>query len=241
MLLSKETYNLFIFEGIKTEPQIFKNITKYFFNEKVNEQISVSYCNNIYHLAKEIQDNKYLDFFELLKEEHKIDDNLTRDNVARIYLVFDYDGHADRDSSQKLQEMLGIFDNETEQGKLCISYPMGEALKHIKDDIDFKDICAISNPKYKNLVSKSCDNIYIQPKKYTKDVWTRLITEHCKKANFIVFNQFEFPINFIEQLTIFMNQKEKYIDKENKVAVLSAFPLILLDYYGVSLFKNDEN
>jgi len=239
--LNKQTYNLFVFEGAKTEPQIFSNLRKYFFNEKENEQISISYCNNIYHLAKEIQENEYLEFFELLKEEEKIDANISRDNVARIYLIFDYDGHADKDSTQKLQEMLEIFNNETEQGLLYISYPMGEALKHIKDDIDFKDVCAISERKYKNLVSTNCDEVYNHPINYTKDIWEVLIYEHCKKANFIVYDKFEIPISFIEQLNIFENQKEKYIDKEGRVAVLSAFPLMLLDYYGVFLVQSSKS
>jgi len=235
--LNKQTYNLFVFEGEKTEPQIFNSLRKYFFNEKKNEQISISYCNNIYHLAKEIRENEYLDFFELLKEEGKIDNALNRDNVARIYLIFDYDGHADKKSSQKLQEMLSLFDNETEQGLLYISYPMGEALKHIKDSVNFRDISNISNSKYKNFVSQNCDEIYKHPINYTKDIWKILITQHCKKANFIVNDRFEFPTDFIEQLTIVEHQKEKYIDKEGKVAVLSAFPLMLLDYYGISTLK----
>ena len=235
MRLSKQTYNLFIFEGEKTEPQIFSSLTKYFFNEKENEQISISYCNNIYHLAKEIEENEYLDFFELLKEEGKVDNAIARNNLARIYLIFDYDGHADKESSQKLLDMLNIFNNETEQGLLYISYPMGEALKHIKDDIDFKDVCAVSEPKYKGLVSDNCDEKYKHLKKYTIDTWNHLVIQHCKKANYIVHNKFESPISFIEQLTIFENQKEKYIDKEGKVAVLSAFPLMLLNHYGISV------
>ena len=241
MHLNKQTYNLFIFEGEKTEPQIFNSLKKYFLNEKDNEQISILYCNNIYHLAKEIYENEYLDFFELLKEEGKIDDIISRDNVARIYLIFDYDGHADKESSQKLLEMLSLFNNETEQGMLYISYPMGEALKHIKDSVNLKDTCAISENRYKGLVSNSCDEKYKHFKKYTIDTWNHLIIQHSKKANFIVNNKFESPTDFIEQLTIFECQKEKYIDKEGKVAVLSAFPLMLLDYYGFGGLKEKIN
>jgi len=101
--LNKQTYNLFVFEGEKTEPQIFNSLRKYFLNEKENEQISISYCNNIYHLAKKIHENEYLEFFELLKEEGKIDDALNRDNIARIYLIFDYDGYANKQSSQNFK------------------------------------------------------------------------------------------------------------------------------------------
>jgi len=69
------------------------------------------------------------------------------------------------------------------------------------------------------------------------DIWNTLITQHSKKANFIVNDEFEFPTDFIEQLTIFEHQKKNYIDKEGKVAVLSAFPIILMDYYGISTLK----
>jgi len=237
--LNKQTYNLFVFEGKKTEPQIFDSLRKYFFNEKENEHISISYCNNIYHLAKEIYENEYLDFFELLKEEEKIDNTLNRNNVARIYLIFDYDGHADKKSSQKLQEMLSIFDNETEQGLLYISYPMGEALKHIKDSVNFRDISNVSNSKYKKIVSENCDEKYKHPINYTKDIWNTLITQHSKKANFIVNDKFEFPTDSIEQSTIFKHQKKKYINKEGKVAVLSSFPILLLDYYGSTILKDN--
>ncbi len=240
MPLNKKTYNLFIFEGEKTEPQIFHNLRKYFLHEKENELISISYCNNIYHLSKEIKENEYLDFFELLKEKVTVDNNLTKDNIARIYLIFDYDGHADNDSNQKILDMLNIFDNETEQGKLYISYPMGEALRHIKDNINFKDIYEISGPTYKALSTNNCDEKYKHFKKYTIDIWHHLINQHSKKANFIVNNNFEFPTKIIEQLNIFNNQKLKYIDTENKVAVLSAFPIFLLDYYGVDKFNKNK-
>ena len=63
----------------------------------------------VYDLSKKIRENKYLDFFELLKEEGKIAEAITKDNVARTYLIFDYDGHANKESSQKLQEMLSLF------------------------------------------------------------------------------------------------------------------------------------
>ena len=238
MHLNKQTYNLFVFEGEKTEPQIFNSLRKYFFNEKKNEQISISYCNNIYHLAKEIYENKYLDFFELLKEEGKVDDSISRDDVARIYLIFDYDGHANKKSNQKLQEMLSIFDNETEHGMLYISYPMGEALKHIKDSVNFRDTCAISEHRYKGLVSNNCDEKYKHFKKYTIDTWNHLIIQHSKKANFIVNDIFNFPNTTIEQLEIFNKQEEKYFNADKQVSVLSAFPLFLLDYYGIGKFKD---
>ena len=50
--------------------------------------------------------------------------------------------------------------------------------------------------------------------------------------NKIVNNSYDFPGNVIEQLVIFNNQLEKYIQIDKTVAVHSSFPVFLHDYYG---------
>jgi len=45
--------------------------------------------------------------------------------------------------------MLELFHDEFEHGKLFISYPMVEAIKHLKDGVNFKDTVAISEKPYK--------------------------------------------------------------------------------------------
>ena len=162
---------------------------------------------------------------------------ITRDQVSEIYLFFDYDGHASNARDDKIQEMLNLFDDETNNGKLYISYPMVEAIKHLKTGIDFKNVIAESNSNYKQVVSKNCDHKLKDLSNLTKENWNFIIKEHSKKANFIVNDNFEFPNKIIEQIKIFENQKEKYINVNNKVAVLSAFPLFLLDYYEITIFN----
>ncbi len=49
---------------------------------------------------------------------------------------------------------------------------------------------------------------------------------------------YSFPEEVFHQLEIFDAQLEKYIRPENKVAVLSAFPVLLLDYYGTEGLYN---
>lgn len=53
--------------------------------------------------------------------------NLKASDFSEIYLFFDYDGHNDNIPKEYLNkdilgEMLNTFDNETEFGKLYISY-----------------------------------------------------------------------------------------------------------------------
>ena len=61
---------------------------------------------------------------------------------SQVFLFFDYD-FQNRIGAQKvnniLDEMLDFFDDETENGKLYINYPMIESLKYTKEipDADY--------------------------------------------------------------------------------------------------------
>ena len=242
--MSKEKYILMVFEGAKTEPQIVDNMIKHFkLEKKIVKAIYGTVFFELYRdIVKEKELGNELDLFDLLKNDIKIDElqNITRKFIEQTYLFFDYDGHDHRATNEKISEMLELFNNETEKGKLFISYPMVEAIKHLKEGIDFKDIIEKSNSSYKQLVSQNCDQHLTNLTILTADDWDRIIQEHSKKANFIVNGDFVFPSQIFEQSEIFNHQKEKFIKPYNKVAVLASFPLFLLDYYGVKKFINKE-
>ena len=247
--MSKQEYILFIFEGKKTEPIIFENIKKYFLHKKettISQNIVFCYGTVIYKLYKEffIDGNldEDLDLVTILKPQNEDSETITRNQVSETYLFFDYDSHASNASDIKLQNMLQLFNDETsDYGKLFVSYPMVESLLHISKEISFSETMELSQNEYKKIARTNCDNIFLHFNDYTKDIWNYLIIQHSQKANFIVNGTFEFPTTILEQLEIFHNQKTKYIDIENKVAVLSAFPIFLLDYYGINFFKQNDN
>jgi hypothetical protein len=141
---------LFILEGPKTEKSITDNLTKFFVNE--NTVITCAYCTTIYKMYTEISEDEYLDTFSLVKD---IDANketlkgLKRSDFAQIYMFFDYDGHATNACDKKLNDLLEFFNEETEKGKLYISYPMVEALKHIESFDTFKDL-KVASKDFKN-------------------------------------------------------------------------------------------
>jgi hypothetical protein len=132
---------LFIFEGPKLEKSITDNLTKFFVNE--NAIITCAYCTTIYKMYAEISKDEDLDTFNLLKEievnKEKLKD-FKRSDFAQIYMFFDYDGHATNASDKKIKELLDFFNEETEKGKLYISYPMVEALKHIENFDTFEEL-----------------------------------------------------------------------------------------------------
>jgi hypothetical protein len=240
--LNKTNYILMVFEGEKTEEIIFNSLKEYFLKDKANRIIYSFHCGEMYSLYNKLQKPNSESLFFILKEKLKLKnpglEDIIEEYVESIYLFFDYDGHAPTADNNKIQCMLELFNDEIENGKLFVSYPMVEAIKHLKNDICFKDTKAISEKIYKGIAKNNCDNHlkkFGEPEKenISKENWNLIINEHLKKANFIVNNSFTFPNNIIEQMEIFENQKIKHIDIDNKVAVLSAFPLFLLDYYGI--------
>lgn len=237
--MNKKEYILFIFEGVKVEPIIFENLKLYFLEKKeknVAQDIVVSYGTVIYKLYQDFFiDGKLdedLDLVTLLKSEDEEGNRINPNQVSETYLFFDYDGHASNAEDEKLLMMLDLFDNELEKGKLYISYPMVESLLHIKKDVDFCKTIEVSEQEYKKLARDNCDTELLHFNEYTKENWIYIVNEHCQKANHIVHDDFIFPEKLIEQSEIFYNQDTKFIKKDKKVSVLSAFPIMLMDYYG---------
>ncbi len=226
---------LFIFEGTKTEKSITDNLIKFFVNE--NTVVTCAYCTTIYKMYSDISADEYLDTFNLVKDIEANKDTLKdykRSDFAQIFMFFDYDGHATNASDKKLNDLLDFFNEETEKGKLYISYPMVEALKHIESYDTFRDIKVAFKDfeYYKKIVSDNCIETLKHFQLYNIDTWKIVIKTQLMRMNDIVNDTYQLPNAIIDQLTIFNKQIEKYINKDKTVAVLSAFPVFLHDYYG---------
>ncbi len=227
---------LFVFEGASTEVQIIENLQKHFINENVS--VHCIYGGEIYQIFKKIQEDDDLDTFSLLKERSKENEdvlkNYNRGDFAEIYLFFDYDGHSIIADDAKIKELLAFFNEETEKGKLFISYPMVESLKHVISDEDFQNSCVEckENIKYKKIVSEQTQKKLINFTKYNVEIWKELISLHLKKMNNLCVSTFTLPNQLFTQLEIFQNQEAKFIIPHKKVSVLSAFPVFIHDYYG---------
>ncbi len=261
---------LFVFEGEKTEFRFVESLERHIFpiHSIGNTLIKCSFKAEIYQLYRSLKGDPYLDDFNLIKERDR-DFNISlgkfiRKDFAEIYLFFDYDGHSTlpriqdddgnsvKSGDERLREMLAFFNNETENGKLYISYPMVEALKHVSCFDTFWDVKAlckgrnclnlefcsgknkcIAKPSYKECVSKESISHLLNVNKYSYKIWIKLINVHLKKMNYIVNDKFCFPCRIESQETIFLMQIEKYINKScPTVSVLSAFPIFIHDYFG---------
>ena len=262
-MLNNELH-LFVFEGVRAESKYVDMLEQYFLGKRIS--VKCVYDAEIYQLYKVLkEEDADFDLVELLKERNKENAELlrdyTRDSLAYIYLFFDYDPHSTLADDDKIEEMLDFFDNETENGLLYISYPMLEAIRHYKDMQSFKDLTVkckrancpykedcdevedcLNEPHYKNVSASECQPQLTNINKYTKEVWQELIRAHVSKMNYLVHDVFELPKQIEAQSVIFSKQLEKHINhKCPKVAVLSAFPIYVLDYYGIETLKKKLN
>ncbi len=250
-----EGYILFVFEGKKTEQEIFNNLCQHYSKIELNETIVSVYETDIYHLYRTLEDDEDIDLFTLLRSKEKNQENLSgieEEQVSEIYLFFDYDGHAPKANDTQITAMLQQFGDETTNGKLYLSYPMVEAIRHLPIEINFQDTtvpCKEGNcekssyqeatgyENYKTLSKNTCISRFrIAFYKYNKQHWRVILDQHCKKLNHLMADRFELPEiqEPFTQTEIFDQQREKHIIPNEQVTVLSAFPIFLADYYGYS-------
>lgn len=230
---------LFVFEGEKTEKLYFKSLERAFFGGK-ECRLLATFQNDLYKLYAEISKDEDLDLFELIKElnpstnEDEQIKKLRRDQIGQIYLFFDFEPNDDKFDGEKLLNMLHRFDNETENGKLFISYPMIEAIRDFSGIENYLtrtvEITECLGKIYKRLSAERGDNIYQDAKKIDRKKWQILIEANLRKANIIISNQNILePVN--DQASIALAQL-KDNSPRNPLPALSAFPIFLADYFG---------
>lgn len=248
---------LFVFEGERTEPQVLENLKKNFIGKYNNTIIESIYDAELFQFMKQIKDDEYLDLVGLLKERYDGNPILEKydssEDFSEIYLFFDHDAHSHQenvcieDYHKQIEEVLTLFDNETENGKLYISYPMVEAVKDtlVSDQDCTNDCCAyvVLNTKYKQLVDKNCRQVSFY--KWTKEDWYDCISENLIRCYVLQKNDFtdfaktsykEFSA-FINQIEILHKQLDFYKAKNGKIVIISGFALFLIEYYGLQLFN----
>lgn len=245
---------LFVFEGERREPMLFKSIEHLFFS-KPNENIICSFGNNIYELYRQMRLlGEGADIVGLMKETGNLNVPEDISDFSNVFLFFDLDIHNQNqsieESKRQLREMLNYFDNETENGKLFVNYPMIESIYHtdylpdsrfaeytvkIDECGEYKRIARDFGP-YANL-----DHLCVTERNLgRKDIvskiksnWIHLINMSVSKSAKLcdVHSNGIVPKDGITQNAIFCNQDRKHIMPNNEIAVLNAFPLFLYDYF----------
>lgn len=248
--MADKDYKAFIVEGEAREPLIIDNISKVFFAHANFKIITLPAGQNIYMLWKKLKEDDFdTDIIEVLREEHEeLKEQLggiNRDDFSEVYLFFDYDGHqnnlSEDDAADVLEQMLVSFDNETENGKLYISYPMVEALRDFeegkcgKEGQCFVPIAEIGNYKFVSAER----SFYPGFKDYDITVWKSLIEVFAMRLSCLVDSDstitYEQYADEVSPVAIYRMEEEEI--QVQRVFVLSAFPEFLLDYFGVKLWR----
>lgn len=183
-------------------------------------------------------------------------------NIGQIYLIFDYDFQKEEGGqfvpidklNQMVGELLDYFNDETDasRGKLYISYPMVEALFHTELRKDYTKIDSkflqleVKREDAKGKIYKSMVNMQLlealSPANHhgpNMSLWKLIIEQNLIKANLLCLKRQEFPNNKadVSQARIFQNQVNRFVIPKNSVAVLSAFPLFLFEYFNEDAFN----
>lgn len=222
---------LLIVEGEKTEPKILGN-TSYGLLSLIGADYEiVSFANPIYELYEAYKNGEYDDLVAYLRAEKglKIDNNILSKNAfSAIYLIFDYEPQDHKYTDEKIMDLLEIFNNETENGKLYINYPMVESYYHLEklpdNNYDNRTISLIdlNGKKYKKEVNlSSC----IKKNNISTTEISYIIMHNYNKSKKIT-DCFEKEIDYKKVLQTQIDMK----NKQNEIYVLNTFSLLPLDY-----------
>lgn len=248
--MAERDYKAFIVEGEVREPQIIANISKVFFTHGNVRIITLPAGENIYMLWKKLEADDFdTDIIEVLRESS--DDirdqlkDLSRDDFSEVYLFFDYDTHQTNlgkdDDKDVVARMLESFDNETENGKLYISYPMVEALRDytpgVCGDGETCHVAVGDMKSYKNVSSLRSSNPGF--KTYDYETWKGIIDVFAMRVSCLygltVTLSYGKYSETVSPYDIYIRERNE--THNDRVFVLSAFPEFLVDYFGAKLWR----
>ena len=247
---------LFIFEGAKYEPPLYDGIKALFF-PRATDQIICSFCSSIYTFYKRLKDEfgEFADVVDVLKTELEKTDPENKlfkcksSDIESVYLFFDYDfyrGDLETKNAQVL-ELLEYFNEETDSGRLYVSYPMIESIQYTKElpDAQFHTY-SVKREDSVGVIFKKAARRFCAYDGYAflKDAenWRGLVEQHAMKANLLTKGVYDWPLakDDVAQMPLFEAQLEKHVLTNDEVAILNAFPMFLYEYFPKDKFKAAE-
>lgn len=248
-----EAVILFVVEGEKRDYRFVDEMVECFLKGRYKVSvINVPASQNIYMLyEKMVEDDFDTDVVEVLRESvpearAKLE-GVSRRTISEVYLFFDFDPHQDNLSGSgsisydAVAKMLEVFDNETENGKLFISYPMVEALYDYRLDscqafarcfVPVDEVGAYKGEAGTNNPNASLRMGHAQ--------WSGAIEAFVLRTRclFDVADLgFETYRKLVTPETLFAAERE-LCESRGALFVLSAFPEFLLDYFRVDFWNS---
>lgn len=241
---------LFVFEGERPETNVVARLQAAFpeeLGDLAEDSVEIVYASNVYALYSALKEGEgFLDLLEVLKEQQPDNDALRavdRERVSQTFLFFDLDIHGQPTAGAcaQLEEMLRFFDDETENGKLFLSYPMAEAVNAcdlskglLGEDRRWFGIDECKDNGFKKFVDCLNRDSRTICRSNCRGNWETICAANYAKAGWLMKLSSPWTPDLLErmtQLAIWQCQRPR-IERENIVAILSAFPFFLLEYLG---------
>lgn len=246
--MSSEKRIAVIIEGADYERKIINNIRRCFFtknNKVLYTIIPLPMAGNIYILWKELNNDPYLDIIELVRDRTPQAKNalkgLDRASFSEVYLFFDYDSHqnnlkATDNADEILLEMLETFDNETDNGKLYVSYPMAEAIRDlvIGSCHTYSGMCYYKSIGKEYKASSGENNPLSHIGYYTINKWGDFINTYIGRISCLSNSNSLLSIRECKEISPLQIHRMQKINETVSglgIEVLSAFPKFLIDYF----------
>lgn len=245
---------VFIVEGENRDLRFVNSLTRLFMSDYDDSIIiNVPAAENIYMLYEKLKEDEFeTDVIELLRESSDAVRTkligISRDSVTELFLLFDADLHSnnvtgDGNPIDALYKMLSVFDNETENGKLYISYPMVEALYDIKEgECGAFSKCFVPIEEFIDYKENAgCGNRMASRHFNSKDEWKKVIQAFYVRTrclfgkNELSFEEYRRTVSPKTVLDI----QRPCIDVEKEVFALSALPEMLLDYFRKDFWEGN--
>lgn len=244
---------LFIVEGEDRDYRFVEEMKRCFFKGRYETRtIAIPASQNIYMLYNQLREEEYeIDVVELLRDTvpsaEDVLKDVSRQDIDEVFLFFDYDAHqnnlkhSESDDEDVLREMLDFFDNETENGKLYVSYPMVEALYDYMDESceAFSD-CFVSMKELSEYKKVSGKDNPMAGRHMQIEEWKTVLKVFVQRISCLFGLEtisFEKYRKMISPCSIY-DREYMLAESEEKVFVLSPFGEFLFDYFKIDFWNS---
>ena len=228
---------LMLTEGKEPDKKLIEHIVKEF---QIKGEVIWAKIGTIYAFYKDIKE-KYDENMDVIKYSDKISKEFKASEISYVYLFFDYDLHSKLNEEYKniekiyerineISEINSFFENETENGKLYLSFPMIEAYhKPIGCNYIYE----------KNNFEEKLEDFKVFKKKIKNETgnmgMTALKSQYKEIIKFYINNSkniLEMKFKDVEKNKILKFQNE-LLKSKNKVKIYPSIPIFLNEYYKI--------
>ena len=233
---------LILIEGKDPDKQIIRHIMEEF---QIKGEIIWVNMGTVYTFYKKLKEeyDEYTDIGSYIRTKYRaqISEPFKNEEISEIYLFFDYDIHSELNENyndiekinrkiELIEEISLFFNDETDRGKLYLSFPMVEAYnKPIGSNFQYeKDSFSEKLEEFVNFKKKIKREIGNRGKIYINSKYKEIIKFYINHSMELV----NLDAKDIERMKI-LNYQNNLIKKEQKINIYSAFPIFLKEYFGL--------